>query len=128
MAEQQVFARLNAITELGGRVYPLVLPQTVQYPAATFQRISAERQPQFGRDAMPVEATIQVDLYERRSVGYGELQTLADLVRAAFQRVDSPASTPPIYDVFVEAERDEYESDTDLLRKSFDFRIWYGES
>ena len=105
-----------------------MLPQTVRYPAATYQRISAERQPAFGRDATPVEATIQVDLYEHHSRGYGALQALADQVRAAFQRVDSPTSTPPIYDVFVEAERDDYEPDTHLFRRSFDFRIWYGES
>ena len=63
MSEQAVYARLSAITGLGGRVYPMVLPQNVVYPAATFQRITATRYSAFGRDASPVEATIQVDIY-----------------------------------------------------------------
>ena len=128
MSEQAVYARLVAITGLGGRVYPMVLPQKVVYPAATFQRISATRYSAFGRDASPVEATIQVDIYSPLTAGYGALATLSDAVRGALQRVSTPSSTPPVYDSFIDAERDDYEDETMLLRKSFDVRIWYRET
>ena len=41
MAEQAIYDQLAAVPALGNRVYPLVLPQNVQYPAAVYQRISA---------------------------------------------------------------------------------------
>lgn len=128
MAEAQVYARLNAIAQLGGRVYPLVLPQTVDYPAATYRRLTATRHSKFRRDSTRAETTIEVYIYERLSAGYAALNTLANLVRAAFQRVASPSTTPPIYDVFILDEDDDYETATELLVKRFDFRIWYGES
>ena len=127
MSEQAVYARLSAITGLGGRVYPMVLPQNVEYPAATFQRITTTRYSGFGRDASAVEATIQVDIYSPLTAGYGALSTLSDSVRGALQRVATPTGTPPVYDAFIDAERDDYEDDTELLRKSFDVRVWYEE-
>ena len=65
-AEADVYTLLSAVPALGGRIYPLVLPQEVPYPAASYQRISAERYSAFGRDALPVDATIQVDVYSMR--------------------------------------------------------------
>ena len=32
---------------------------------------------------------------------------------------------PSVYEHFIDAERDDYEDDTELLRKSFDVRVWY---
>ena len=58
MAEQAIYAQLaQPLPALGNRIYPLKLPQNVQYPAAVYQRISANRTSAFGRDAEPVEAT-----------------------------------------------------------------------
>ena len=39
MAEQAIHSQLDAVTALGSRVYPLVLPQKVEYPAVVYQRI-----------------------------------------------------------------------------------------
>ena len=128
MSEQAIYNRLNSeVTALGGRIYPMVLPQTVGYPAVTFQRISATRYSSFGVDDAPVEAVIQVDVYGRRNVDYGAHLTVADAVRSALQRYRDESATPPIYDIFIEAERDDYEDETDLFRKSFDVRAWYQE-
>ena len=66
MAEQAIYDQLTGVTALGSRIYPLVLPQNVEYPAASYQRISAIRYSQFGRDATAAEATVQVDIYGRR--------------------------------------------------------------
>ena len=45
-------------------------------------------------------------------------------VRAALQR---QASGDAI-DMYLDAERDDYEEDTDLYRKSYDVRVWYRET
>ena len=66
MAEQAIYDQLTSVTALGSRIYPLVLPQNVEYPAAVYQRISATRYSQYGRDATVAEATVQVDIYGRR--------------------------------------------------------------
>ena len=31
-------------------------------------------------------------------------------------------------DIFLDAERDDFEDDTELYRKSFDCRVWYTET
>ena len=124
MAEQAIYDQLAAVPALGDRVYPLVLPQNVVYPAATFQRISAARTSAFGRDAEPVEATVQVDIYGHKSAGYGAFSTVVQAVRAALQR---QASGDAI-DMYLDADRDDYEEDTELYRKSYDVRAWYREA
>lgn len=129
MSERALEDRLNAeVAALGGRIYPLVLPQKVRYPAAVYQRITATRTSAFGRDAGPVEATIQVDVYSPAASGYGALATVAAAVRGALQRWRGPSATPPVLASFIDAERDEYEDATHLLRKSFEVRTWYTET
>lgn len=124
MSEQAIHGQLAAITAFDGRIYPLVLPQDVKYPAATYQRISAPRVSAFRRDVEPVEATIQVDVYSERGKGFPEHVTLTEAVRAALQRQSSGS----VIDMMLETERDDYEEVTDLYRKSFDVRTWYRET
>ena len=123
MAEKAVFDQLDAIPALGGRVYPLQLPQNVIYPAVVYQRISALRFSAFGRDVTPVEASMQVDLYSEHGKGYAAFEAAAQFVRAALQRQTSGNALA----MFLDAERDEYEEDTDLYRKTYDVRVWYRE-
>ena len=97
MSEQALYARLNAqVSALGGRIYPLVLPQNVLYPAATYQRITTTRYPAFGSDADAVEPVIQVDVYGHRDDGYGAFVATATAVRSALQRYRDAGATPPI--------------------------------
>ena len=124
MSERAIYAQLAPITALGGRIYPLQAPQNVELPYATYQRISATRYSAFGADVSPVEATIQVDLYANRADGYGAFNTVTEAVRVALQRQSSGATT----DMYLDAERDDYEEDTELYRKTFDVRTWYRET
>ena len=124
MAEAAVYAQLNAIPALAGKVYPLRLPQDVAYPAAVYQRIGVVRYPAFGRDARVAHATIQVDVYDNHSTGFGSFHTITELVRAALQRQGSGNAI----DMMIETERDEFEDKTDLLRKSYDIRVPYRET
>ena len=114
-----MYTRLSAITGLGGRVYPMVLPQNVEYPAVTYQRITATRYYSFGRGPRMVEPTIQVDVYGRAALGQQAFDAVTGTVLSALNE---------IADTFIDAERDDYEDDTELLRKSFDVRVWYRET
>ena len=125
MAEADIYDRLNSeVSALGGRIYPLKLPQNVAYPAVVYQRLSTTRHPAFGRDATAVEPVIQVDVYGHQSAGYAAFHTVADAVRSALQRY----SGGDILDTYIDAERDDYEENTELFRKSFDIRPWYRET
>ena len=124
MAEQAIKTLLNGVSALGDRVYPSVLPQNVKYPAAVYQRISADRTSAFGADTGLVRAVIQVDIYTSRAAGFSAFETLGRAVRAALQRQSSGTVT----DIFIDAERDDYEDDTELYRKSYDFGVWYTEA
>ena len=64
-----------------------------------------------------------MDLYGQKSAGYGVFDVLATDVRLAMQRVRGIA-----LDMFIDAERDDYEEDTQLYRKSYDVRVWYRET
>ena len=124
---------LKAYPRLGGRIYPLKLPQNVAHPAVVYQRISAPRLSAFGRDVTAVAATIQVDVYGDEEKGYEAFADVADAVRMALQRIGTGDTTPDtildtILDTFIDAERDDYEENTKLFRKSFDIRAWYRET
>ena len=125
MAEADIYAALNTgVTALGSRIYPLKLPQDVLYPAVVYQRISTQRTHAFGRDATPVEPVIQVDVYGHEGEGYEAFADVADAVRTVLQRYSGGA----ILDIYLDAERDDYEENTELFRKSFDCRAWYRET
>ena len=128
MAEHAIAARLRTITALGDRVYPLKAPVDVTTPYATLQRVTTTRYSKFGRDSDKVEPTIQVDVYAGEGAGQQAFYELADAVRVALQRYSDASSTPRIVDTTIEAERDDYEPDTQLFRKSFDIRAWYSEA
>ena len=126
MSEQAIYARLNSeVAALGGRIYPMVLPQNIQYPAATYQRIPpTTRYRTFGGYVPLVSATIQVDVYARRDLGYSSFKTIYDAVRDSLKQ--PPGSD--LDDIFLEDEDDDYEDDTDLFRRRFDVGTTYEES
>ena len=129
MAEADIKALLSTgVAALGNRIYPLKLPQKVAYPAVVYQRISTVRHPAFKRDATAVEPVIQVDIYGHQSGGYEAFADVADAVRVALQRYSDVDSGGDILDTFIDAERDDYEENTELYRKSFDIRPWYREA
>ena len=74
-----------------------------------------------------MEATIQVDVYSAKGKGYEEFNTLAQAVRAVLQRQRTSGPNGAI-DMFLDGERDDYEDDTKLYRKSYDVRVWYREA
>ena len=122
MAEADLYAQLAGVTALGDRVYPLKLPQNVEYPAATVQLISAPRYRTMKATApVEIEGTFQVDIYGREGAGFAVFRALCTAVSQAIER---PLGMP----IFPDTERDDFEEDTELYRKSFDVRAWYRET
>ena len=125
MAEADIYDALSTgVAALGSRIYPLKLPQNVVYPAVVQQRISTIRHSAFGRDVPLVEPVIQIDVYSHQSAGAGVFYSLLDEVRRALQRYRGGT----VSDTYIDAERDDYEENTELFRKSFDIRPWYRET
>ena len=125
MAEADIYNALSTgVPALGSRIYPLKLPQNVAYPAVVYQRLSAPRLSAFGRDVTAVQATIQVDVYGEEGKGYEEFADVADEVRVVLQR----HSGGTILDTYIDADREDFEENTKLFRKSLDVRSWYREA
>lgn len=124
MAEQAIYTQLQTVTALGDRIYPLVLPQNVKYPAVTYERLDATRYSSFGDDETLAEATVEVSIYGRRNEGYEAHRSVTEACRAVLQR----QAQGNVTDMFLDDEEDDYEDATDLYVKTYDVRVWYTET
>ena len=68
---------------------------------------------------------MQVDIYGRRDARHPRHSTpsLSPAGRALQRQHSGDA-----IDMMLEGERDDYEEDTELFRKSYDVRVWYREA
>lgn len=122
MAEADIYDRLNSqVPALGGRIYPLKLPQDVRYPAVVHQRLTTRRYQAFGKTLRLREPRIQVDVYSHQSDGYAAFEAVFRAVETALDLFNGGA----VDVTYIEDERDDYEENTELFRKSFDVRPWY---
>ena len=108
------------------RIYPTLLPQNTVYPAISYLRISSERYPLMGGDAVNVASRFQVDCWDDDALGS---RTLANTVRQALQRYGSSTGTVTIDTIFIDQQQEipERDLDEDIYRVSFDFLIHYRE-
>ena len=67
-------------------------------------------------------------MYAAQGKGYEEFNTLVQSVRAVLQRQRTAGPNGALSTCFLDSERDDYEDDTKLYRKSFDVRVWYREA
>lgn len=108
-----------------GRVYPLVLPQKVHYPAITYQIISALRNETHDRQSGLVEARVQITCFGTNYVALKEM--CSDL------RTQLESLVGTIYETVISAcecieESDDYDDNTELFMIPWDYRIWYQEN
>ena len=82
----------------------------------------------FGSTTNLREGTFQVDVYSRSGEGLSAFLTVAKAVGDALERFSNLTLTPALEVAYVENERDLYEDETELFRKSYDVRTWYREA
>lgn len=114
------------------RVFPGIVPQRTQFPCVVYTQISSERVSVMGEDTGTVMATWQIDHY---ATTYAVARQLASAVRKALQRQrgtfpddeDPPIVPRLIQGIFVQADTDLFEDETQLHRVSTDYIVWYQE-
>ena len=130
MIEQGLYTYLSAdagITALvGSRIYALMLPQGVTYPAITYQRVSGPREYAMGGPAGVANPRFQIDIYS--DTGYLAAKQVAGAVRSALSGYSGAMGGETAQTVILSDERDIFEDDTGLWRVSTDYTIWHDEA
>jgi Protein of unknown function (DUF3168) len=122
---------IAAIVGTNNRIYPVRLPQGQRLPSIVYSRVSGMgdhhmqgasglSSPRFQIDAWAPtidEAANLADLVQERIDGY----------RGPMPNTGSPADDVEVQGVFLDNERDDYQSDIDMNRVSRDYIVWYEE-
>lgn len=135
MIEQGLRALLTsdvAVSPLvGNRVYPVILPQAVTYPAITYQTITAASTYSMDGSSELANPRMQLDLY---ASSFDGVTVLKAAVMKCLSGFVGTVGTPPveIQGVFRVSETDAFEQEIDgpgprVWRKTLDFIIWHKE-
>lgn len=99
------------------RIYPLVLPQSVAYPAISYQRISNTGQ--MGTTALR-ESRWQVNCW---ALTYTAAQALAVAVKNALEEYTATATAPRIKMALVVNELDDFDPEANIFRVIVDVML-----
>jgi len=131
MIEDDLYAYLKNDAGISGyvaaRIYPVKMPQNVEYPAITYQLVSTVRSiSQSGRVTL-VEGRYQIDSWGNT---YASVKNIAQSVRDALQGFRGIMGATRVQGIWEDSnsERDFYEDVTDLRRVTHDFIIYYEEA
>lgn len=106
------------------RIYPIVLPTPVTFPAVSFQRIS-EAPTHLQRGPGGTRVRIQVDSWARTYNGARDLsRAVRDVLDFHSGWVTEGSLNVAVLGSFLAASRDLYEQDTKIYRASLDFNVW----
>ena len=120
--------RLSAL--IGARLYPLVLPQNVVYPAGRYQRISTTRVRSHGGPSLLASPRIQVDWWAADAPGVSGFRRVSDVAEACRLALDGFSGlmgTTHVDAATLVMERDLFEDDPLVFRVSQDFEIVHDE-
>jgi hypothetical protein len=112
MIEASVYQTLESL--VGGRCYPLQMPQSPDYPTIVYSRIASAPQNRLEGGASLDQVRIQVDCYAET---YDGAKTLSDSVRSAMQAAAFKATLQSDMDIF-EGEL------KNIYRVMMDFYVW----
>lgn len=126
--EADLFSRLTGFSDLAAfvnnKVYPVALPQGIEYPAISYFRVSGQRISAMGIDTGLVRARFQFDIW---ASDFDSTVTIAKQVLNALQRYRG-TNTVEIVEIFVlPGEADTYEPNTRTFHKALDFEVNYRE-
>lgn len=123
-----LFARLTTDATLGPlvsnndspetfRVYAMVMPQGVTYPAVRYQNISSEPQNTLNGEPDLRNDRIQIDSY---SDDYDEAHTVADAIEGAMAGTGNNFKSLRITRIDLD-----YDEDIGIYQVSIDYSVWY---
>lgn len=117
MLQESLFAALNGVASLGGRIYPNTAPDKPAVPYAVYTRVASTPTNSLA-DGQPIQQTrVQVDYYHST---YAAVQTLA---------LDGMAALLASFSTMTQQlEQDLYESDVKLHRVSHDYSVWHPQA
>jgi hypothetical protein len=111
--ETDIYQALTAQTAAGDRVYPITAIQGAAMPRVTYQRISTAPSNGLNGNAGLDQVRVQVDCWAKTMPA---VSSLAAEVRAIMEAAGFKA--------LLQATFDDYEIDTQIFRRSLDFRCW----
>lgn len=126
MIESTLYSRLTSYSGLTAlvstRIYPLVAPQGVIYPAVVYQRISTmAREVAMGSDPGIVRARVQVTAWADT---YTSAKAIADKIRLALERY----RTTGLFDIYIIGENDLYDEEVLKFGIAVDVEAVYSEA
>jgi len=129
-----ILADATIAAELGGRIYPLKLPQNSAYPAATLQLIATVRRPHLRGPGGLSAPLYQLDVWTQEkdaATGFKRARELAERIRQAIDGYtgileDAPSGDRVRVSVLFQDARDDFEPDVNggYYRISTDYTIW----
>ena len=111
MIETSIYGIIKTLA--GGRVYPIVLPDSVSLPAIVYQRISSVPITSLDGDSGLDSVRIQISVWGNT---YKEVKDLSVTVRATLNSSALKITT--------ENDTDDYEPETKRFRVLTDFVVW----
>lgn len=108
------------VTAITTGIYPVLIPQSADYPAIAYQRTSSDRDVNFDEVEDWVRTSAQIDSY---ATSYSDTAGLADAVKAALNNYKGGV----IQLIKLDSELDIFEDSTSLFRVSQRYTIWHTE-
>ena len=109
---------------IAARLYPIILPQEPTMPAMTYQWISGTRFHSMDGASKLSGPRVQFDCW---AATYLDAEALFEALRKRLDGYRGPAGSSTIQGAFFSSERDLYESEPKLYRRSVDFFIFHTE-
>lgn len=120
---QHLLADPDVASLCGTRIYPLLLPETVSFPAATYQTISTVSDYTFDGASGFTQARIQIDVWATR---YLDAKSLSEAIRSVLDAFDGtlPDGTKQVF-IMRDNSTDLYENQAELYRVQTDWLVLY---
>lgn len=117
------YAGLQAL--VGSRIYPQQLPEGVQLPAISYQRVSGPRIRSHSGPSELAHPRYQFNVWGDR---YSDAKTVADQLRFALDGFRGTMGEVSVQAAFVEDDRDDFDTVTQQHRVIVDAILWHQEA
>jgi len=112
---------------VGDRIYPIILPQKISFPAVTYQRISGIREYSQSGPSGLAHPRFQFSCWAKK---YQEAKAIAEQVRLALDGYKGMMGGPDgvrVDAVYIEDDHDIYDPETKIYHIALDVVIWHEE-